>query len=334
MPFSSNPKSQCSFKKPFIPKALNQLFQKLSYKKNLNFTVQPASDQVNLNQTPHFPKIMKSLPEIHLAAKAIKSSNLLLITAGAGMGVDSGLPDFRGPQGFWRAYPAAAKLGLTLPETSNPQWFHRDPYFIWAFFGHRHSLYKSASPHNGFEILKNWCKDREYFIFTSNVDGQFQKSGFPEAKIVECHGSIHYLQCFESHHCTLDIWEMTTVNFDSKTFKAKDPLPKCIHCGKIARPNILMFGDHGWISDRTDQQRSRLEELLGLKKWKICVVECGAGDAVYTVRAFGEHFLFREKAGFVRVNPEQDNYSHDGIIQVKLGALEGLSLIDEEMKKL
>ncbi len=48
--------------------------------------------------------------DISRAAKAIREADALLISAGAGMGVDSGLPDFRGTEGFWRAYPAIAKL--------------------------------------------------------------------------------------------------------------------------------------------------------------------------------------------------------------------------------
>ena len=50
-------------------------------------------------------------------ARIICNSRALLITAGAGMGVDSGLPDFRGPEGLWRAYPPLRKRNLTLPET-------------------------------------------------------------------------------------------------------------------------------------------------------------------------------------------------------------------------
>ena len=57
------------------------------------------------------------------ASAAIRAAEALLITAGAGMGVDSGLPDFRGREGFWQAYPAAARLGLSFAELANPDWF-------------------------------------------------------------------------------------------------------------------------------------------------------------------------------------------------------------------
>ena len=59
---------------------------------------------------------MAMTSDISLAAAAIRSADALLITAGAGMGVDSGLPDFRGNEGFWKAYPVVARLGLSFED--------------------------------------------------------------------------------------------------------------------------------------------------------------------------------------------------------------------------
>ena len=130
------------------------------------------------------------------AARAIERANAILIGAGAGMGVDSGLPDFRGDEGFWRAYPPYRHLGLSFVDLANPGWFERDPAFAWGFYGHRLNLYRETTPHDGFGILRRWSEQgREVFVFTSNVDGQFQKAGFGSAQIVECHGSLQYLQC-------------------------------------------------------------------------------------------------------------------------------------------
>lgn len=52
-------------------------------------------------------------------------------------------------------------------------------------------MYRDVKPHEGFNILKELCKNKDYFIVTSNVDGQFQKANFDEDKIYEIHGSIH-----------------------------------------------------------------------------------------------------------------------------------------------
>jgi len=117
-----------------------------------------------------------SSEDIRRAAAAIHGAKALVFTSGAGMGVDSGLPDFRGPQGFWRAYPALRDRGIKLSSMSTPHWFKDDPTFAWGFFGHRYNLYKNAEPHDGFRIILNWCRKMEngYFAFTSNVDGHLQ----------------------------------------------------------------------------------------------------------------------------------------------------------------
>jgi len=110
------------------------------------------------------------------AAEAIHGAKALVFTSGAGMGVDSGLPDFRGPEGFWRAYPALRGRGIQLASMSTPHWFEDDPTFAWGFFGHRYNLYKPAQPHDGFRIILDWCRKMEhgYFAYTSNVDGHLQ----------------------------------------------------------------------------------------------------------------------------------------------------------------
>ena len=77
------------------------------------------------------------------AAEAIQEAKHLYITAGAGMGVDSGLPDFRGDEGFWRAYPALR--GYPFQQMANPRWFVEDPTRAWGFYGHRLNLYRERS---------------------------------------------------------------------------------------------------------------------------------------------------------------------------------------------
>lgn len=177
------------------------------------------------------------------ARDIIRDAEAILITAGAGMGVDSGLPDFRGNEGFWKAYPPMARLGISFVEMANPQWFDHNPALAWGFYGHRMNLYRKTHPHEGFALLLKLValKKNNYFIFTSNVDGQFQKAGFDEAQIEECHGSIHHLQCVRP--CSPHIWDASdiTVLVDEQQFLAQPPLPQCPHCHGLARPNVLMF---------------------------------------------------------------------------------------------
>ena len=85
-----------------------------------------------------------------------------------------------------------AKLGLDFSEMASPKWFKENPKFAWAFYGHRLNLYRDAVPHNGFKMLLALVKEKNdnYFIFTSNVDGQFHKAGFNPDKFIIFNVSI------------------------------------------------------------------------------------------------------------------------------------------------
>lgn len=262
------------------------------------------------------------------AAEAISSAQALVITAGAGMGVDSGLPDFRGNQGFWQAYPPYGRLGISFMEAANPDQFQRDPLFGWGFYGHRLNLYRETVPHAGFALLRNWA-DRfslDCFVATSNVDGQFQKAGFAEEQILEVHGSIHHLQCLTP--CGMNIWpNREKISVDNATMRSRS-IPKCIHCGVVARPNILMFGDFSWISRRTDCQEERLQEFLARhENRKLVIIECGAGTAIPTIRYLGERLGERRSASFIRINPREPQVPTPHL-SLPCSALEGLSRID------
>ncbi len=263
------------------------------------------------------------------AAAAIAAADALLVGAGAGMGVDSGLPDFRGPEGFWRAYPPFRELGLSFSDLANPHWFERDPHLAWGFYGHRLALYRRTRPHAGFAILRQLI-DRAPaggFVFTSNVDGQFSAAKFERDAIVECHGSIHHLQC--SRPCNGDIWPASAHNpdVDEQRFTARGELPRCPHCDAIARPNILMFGDGAWLSSRSDQQYGNLESWLRQlpRDARIVKIEIGAGTDVPSVR-----WQLQQVPGtLVRINPRAPQAGR-GDIGIAGGALATLRALVEQ----
>ncbi len=267
------------------------------------------------------------------AAAAISDSEAILVAAGAGMGVDSGLPDFRGDEGFWRAYPPMRKLGVSFVNMANPTWFRRDPELAWGFYGHRMNLYRATKPHLGFQILRRWggVKPGGTFVFTSNVDGHFQEAGFGEQGVHECHGSIHHLQC--SRPCDQRIWDADTIRIDvdEETFRARPPFPECPACGAVARPNVLMFGDWGWIPHRSQQQDSRFGQWLdSLEDTRLVVIELGAGSAVPTVRLTSERVAAETGGALVRINLREPGVP-TGAVGIPATALKALEEIDRRL---
>lgn len=269
------------------------------------------------------------------AAARIREADGLVITAGAGLGVDSGLPDFRGTQGFWRAYPALGRAGIRFEAIASPEAFRAEPRRAWAFYGHRLALYRRTRPHDGFRILRRWAQRRLHgcTVYTSNVDGQFAIAGFEPDRIHEGHGSIHVLQCLTP--CGDQLWSADGFepDVDEDAFRLRGELPRCPRCQGVVRPNVLMFGDGEWIETRAAEQESRqLAWLAGVRR--PVVVELGAGTAIPSVRWFGDAVCRRYGASLVRINPRESAVSGAQDVAVPLGSLEALAAIDAALQRL
>ncbi|UJR35042.1 hypothetical protein I4U23_027818 [Adineta vaga] len=313
------------------------------------------SANVDVNQT--MDTEMKSL--INQAAELIISCEAILFTSGAGMGVSSGLGTFRGiAAGVWP--PLLKHKDLDFTDMSNPQWFekaqgnseeHNTANFGYAFWAYRYNAYTSSAPHIGYEIAKQWSRFNHVkysFSFTSNIDGHWIKSGWDESSILECHGSIHYMQCIQP--CRNKIWETNSslnLLIDPKTDCVIDNLPKCLYCKRLARPNVLMFGDGNYLGRRKNEQvlnfsnfQSNIEKMKG----RLLIIELGAGTAVPTVRIESEKRFAdnRWNADFIRINPLKEdaivspywrNKGQGQILELTLDALTALTLINEVIKE-
>ena len=264
------------------------------------------------------------------AAELIEQADALVIAAGAGMGVDSGLPDFRGNAGFWNAYPALGAARIGFMDMASPQTFRDDPRLAWGFYGHRLKLYRDTVPHEGFQILRRWAARASLgaFVFTSNVDGQFQAAGFRDEQVSECHGSIHWLQCLDA--CGQTVWPAGGLSpvIDSDACYWVGELPRCPRCNALARPNILMFGDDKWMPGRSDAQQQRLDVWLS-RAHRPVVIELGAGTHIPSVRYFSERMIHAFGGRLVRINPREAIVPTSSDVELSLGALDGLRSINE-----
>lgn len=172
-------------------------------------------------------------------------------------------------------------------------------------------------------------------MFTSNVDGQFQKAGFDSDRIVECHGSIHHLQ---GVYGRTEIWKAdgVEVEVDPETFLAREPLPKVKSSKELARPNILMFGDFYWVASRTDTQYSRfaqwVKRLQEQQVKDVVAIDIGSGEAVPTARNMAQRFtkLF-DNGKLIRIDPRDTDLAGCPGYSFADGALAVLTDLAKEM---
>ena len=282
------------------------------------------------------------------ASNVINNADAILIIAGAGMGIDSGLPDYRGPNGLWNTWHPAKELKLTYEKISTHEIFLDDPCLGWGFQTYLTKLYNDLDPHDGYYKLLDLATNKfknNYFVITSNVDSQFLQSGFDEQRLYEVHGTKRLWQCIDKDcNKRSPPWKMDVNNFpkiDNKTLYAQHPLPKCIYCGKLARPNVSFFSDHYFNEKITQKQSKRLLNWIETTKTKkLVIIEIGCGISEHSIRfrlkndqftmlsnewKLPKCFLSKDNTNLIRINPDEDD--DEDVIKISLGAKKGFKLL-------
>ena len=258
----------------------------------------------------------------------LEASQAIVINTGAGMGVDSGLSDYRGNGGQWGQVEAETEQSVF--DIVNPQAFLDNPVYSWKFFAQRMKQYEEATPHQGFHILKKWIKayELDYFLLTSNIDGHFQKAGYDEHKIRELHGSLAYFQSADPEQYK-KIWKNELSGAEILAGLEQGIFPTCPDRELPARPNVYMFRDFTYLNTRSKAQEANFQEFLSKNKGQnFLVIEIGSGPHVQTIRMKTRMIKSAYGAKIIRINPKDYTIKppHIGIPQ---GALEALTEIDE-----
>ncbi|KOV20781.1 NAD-dependent deacetylase [Streptomyces sp. XY431] len=156
---------------------------------------------------------------------------LIAVLTGAGISTDSGIPDYRGPNGLWQRDPGAQRLVTVGPYLSDPE-VRREAWRMRAATG---AL--AAEPNAGHRALV--ALERSGLplrILTQNVDGLHQRAGQTPRKVLELHGTAREVQC-------VDCRATGPMEEALERVAAGEPDPACRACGGILRPRTVMFGE-------------------------------------------------------------------------------------------
>jgi NAD-dependent deacetylase len=153
----------------------------------------------------------------------------IAVLTGAGISTDSGIPDYRGPEGVWTKNPAAAEAftyDAFMAKADVRQQF-------WASYV-GHSVW-TAEPNAAHRALADLARVRAVRVLTQNIDGLHQKAGLDQRKILELHGSVHETVCMG---CAV------TVPTKSVLDRVAEDDPRCAECGGILKLGIVLFGQY------------------------------------------------------------------------------------------
>lgn len=166
-----------------------------------------------------------------LAAGTISGARRIAVLTGAGISTDSGIPDFRGPDGIWTRDPDAEKYSsiehyLADPELRERAWRYRMTNPAW-----------SAQPNAGHRALVELeGSGRLELLVTQNIDGLHLAAGTDPERLVEVHGSIRGARCV---HCD---WRGPTQEVLDRV-RAGEADPPCAVCGSILKTSTVFFGE-------------------------------------------------------------------------------------------
>src|SRR3954469_9381219 len=168
--------------------------------------------------------------ELDRARDLVRSAQAITVLTGAGISTDSGIPDFRGPDGVWTKNPEAEKMStlsdyLDDPEVRRRAWRSRRDHPAW-----------SAQPNAGHHALVALEETgRLVAIVTQNIDGLHQLAGSSADKVIEIHGTMHEVECLTCHRRTPMADELRRVD-------AGEEDPSCQVCGGILKSATISFG--------------------------------------------------------------------------------------------
>ena len=178
----------------------------------------------------------------------------ILVLTGAGISTDSGIPDYRGPQGTWTKNPEAEKLApidhyLADADERRRAWRNRRGSPIWA-----------AQPNIGHRVLVDLeRRGRLNLLVTQNVDGLHLLAGTSPEKLVEIHGSARSAACFECG-------DTSTMDEVLARVEAGEEDPRCRVCGGVIKSTTIMFGQQLVRADliRAEQAARSCDLLLAV----------------------------------------------------------------------
>jgi len=160
----------------------------------------------------------------------VSDARAVTFLTGAGMSTDSGIPDFRGPQGVWTRDPSAQAMFtlqnyLADPEVRRRAWRSRRDHPAWQ-----------ARPNPAHEAIASfWATGRGWAVVTQNIDGLHQAAGLPTDAVVEIHGTLREAEC-------LDCGQRVPMPEAVARVDAGEADPACTDCGGVQKSATISFG--------------------------------------------------------------------------------------------
>ena len=208
-----------------------------------------------------------------LSDRARAASGPILFLTGAGISAESGVPTFRGPEGYW----SVGGTNYRPEQLATHAAFTRMPEEVWAWYLYRRAVCRSARPnaaHLALVDAERALGDR-FVLVTQNVDGLHLRAGSTPERTYQIHGNIDRMRCEAEHPATRPLPEALPLDWPkSRRLSDEDAaLLRCCEGGGWARPHVL------WFDESYDEPLFKFESALGAARRAAMVVVIGTSGA-------------------------------------------------------
>lgn len=226
-----------------------------------------------------------------------KNGNLLVMT-GAGISAESGIPTFRGQEGYWT-------IGSSVyqpEEMATNQMFSRKPWDVWKWYLYRARVCQDAEPNAGHDAiagLERFFGER-FHLITQNVDGLHLRAGSSTTQTYQIHGHIFSMRC--QLECTGELLPLPGEVIGATDDALLKAQLRCPHCGSMTRPHVL------WFDEYYNEKFYRFDSALAAAQVADLLLNIGSAGTTNLPNQVAYHVL--EHGGtIVDINPAENRFS-------------------------
>ncbi len=231
--------------------------------------------------------------------KTVQKAQRVTVLTGAGISAESGIPTFRGPEGYW----TVGSTEYHPQEMATNAMFRQNPLEVWKWYCYRRTVCLNASPNAGHQSLvelEQKLEDR-FTLITQNVDGLHLQAGNSSERTFQIHGNIHFMRCFqECSNQLFPIPDFIPTTPVTKEFSTE--LLENLHCAKcngMARPHVL------WFDESYNEEHFRFESSLNIAAETDVLLVVGTSGAT-TLPNHVVNMVVRNGGFVVDINVEEN----------------------------
>jgi len=238
------------------------------------------------------------LADILAEVKAARGRVLAL--TGAGISAESGIPTFRGAEGYW----VVGSRNYMPQEMATHAMFARDPAEVWRWYLYRFGVCRGASPNAGHLALVDLDRalGERFHLVTQNIDGLHLKAGATPERTYCIHGDAAFVRCAGGCGGLLPMPEMGIRGARSPFTEADRRALSCPRCGGWLRPHVL------WFDEYYDEEYYRMHSALRAAGAADLLLVVGTSGATNLPSQIGD-LAWRRGIGLVDVNPEDNPFA-------------------------